>query len=62
MADASAVLLVPKTAVSDGKVIVTVAGKKTKQPVSVGRSDGEMIEIARGLKEGDAILATFKEE
>jgi len=56
------VLLVPKTAVSDGKVIVTVAGKKTKQPVSVGRSDGEMVEIARGLKEGDAVLATFKEE
>lgn len=62
VADASAVLLVPKTAVSDGKVIVTVAGKKTKQPVSVGRSDGEMVEIARGLKEGDAVLATFKEE
>ncbi|MGH7179747.1 MAG: hypothetical protein ACREJC_20390, partial [Tepidisphaeraceae bacterium] len=49
-------LLVPVSAVADGKVWVVGDGKETSADVLTGRSDGEMIEIVRGLSEGDEIL------
>ena len=62
VADARDVLVIPRTAVSNGKVRVEVGGEMSTRSVIVGRSDGKLIEVARGLKEGEVVLRTFKEE
>jgi multidrug efflux pump subunit AcrA (membrane-fusion protein) len=55
------VLLVPTTAVKDKKVWLHQSeGTDKEVEVTVGRSDGENVEIKSGLKEGDQVLTTAK--
>lgn len=54
------VLVVPVTAVrglvGKGSVWVLQDGKPVETPVSLGLSDGKVVEVKKGLKEGDNIL------
>ena len=55
------VLLVPTAAVSGGKVWVRDKdGKEEAKEVVTGRSDGKMIEIKKGVGEGEQVLAEAK--
>jgi HlyD family secretion protein len=49
-------LLVPLSAVSDGKVTVKKDGKTEEKPVKLGRSDGTNAEVVSGLSEGDEVV------
>lgn len=61
--DATGVLAVPAAAVADGKVRVrTASGVAEVREVVAGRTDGERVEIVRGLAEGDHVQATFKKD
>lgn len=52
------VLVLPVAAVSSGVVRVRGAdGKPQEKDVTVGRSDGTLVEIREGLSEGDEVLA-----
>lgn len=58
-------LLVPLTAVWRDKVWVSTIGpdgKRTEEPriVTLGKSDGENVEVKSGLSEGDAVLTQAK--
>jgi multidrug efflux pump subunit AcrA (membrane-fusion protein) len=54
---ADGLLLVPTSAVENGKAKV-LAGDKTEQEreVTTGRTDGKMIEIVKGLSEGEKVV------
>ncbi len=55
--DASDVLLVPASAVSKGRVKVKTSDGKTQwRDVITGHTDGEVIEIRDGLKEGEEVV------
>ena len=59
--EAEGVLLVPVAAVSGGKVWVRDKdGKEEAREVVTGRSDGKMIEIKKGVSEGDQVLSEGK--
>jgi len=58
--DVDGVLLVPTSAVANGKAWVRKDGQESEREVVTGRSDGKMIEIVKGLKEGDEILREAK--
>jgi RND family efflux transporter MFP subunit len=59
--EAEGVLLVPVAAVSGGKVWVRDKdGKEEAREVVTGRSDGKMIEIKKGVGEGDQVLSEAK--
>jgi multidrug efflux pump subunit AcrA (membrane-fusion protein) len=59
--EADNVLLLPVAAVSGGKVWVHGKdGQDTQKDVVTGRSDGKMIEIKKGLSDGDQVLAEGK--
>lgn len=60
--DATGVLLVPTAAVSGGKVMLVTGDKAEPREVVTGRSDGEQVEVVRGLNEGDRIKAKFKQD
>jgi multidrug efflux pump subunit AcrA (membrane-fusion protein) len=60
--DATGVLLVPADAVSGGKVMLKAGEKTEPRDVVAARSDGEQVEIVRGLNEGDRVLARFKKD
>ena len=49
-------ILVPKTAVADGKVSVKTDDGFEWRPVVVGKSDGKQTEIKKGLSEGEEIF------
>lgn len=51
-----AVLLVPLSAVADGKVTVKKDGKTEEKAVKLGRSDGANAEVVSGLNEGDEVV------
>ncbi len=54
-------LLVPVAALKDDKIWVHQSdGTDKETEVLVGRSDGEMVEIVRGVSEGDEVLAQAK--
>jgi multidrug resistance efflux pump len=59
-ADVDNVLLVPTSAVANGKAWVRKDGQETEREVTTGRTDGKMIEIVKGLKEGDEVLREAK--
>jgi len=59
-ADVENVLLVPTSAVAGGKAWVRKDGQETEREVTTGRTDGKMIEIVKGLKEGDEVLREAK--
>jgi multidrug resistance efflux pump len=50
------VLVLPVKAVSGGVVKVRTNGETVEKAVTLGRSDGELIEITGGLSEGDAVV------
>jgi hypothetical protein len=55
--DAKDVLLAPASAVSRGRVKLKLSGDDFEwRDVVTGASDGEMIEIRSGLKEGDEVF------
>jgi len=58
--DVENILLVPTGAVANGKVWVRKDGQETEREVTTGRSDGKMIEITKGLTEGDEVLREAK--
>ena len=58
--DVDGVLLVPTSAVANGKAWVRKDGQETEREVSTGRTDGKMTEIVKGLAEGDEILREAK--
>lgn len=57
--DAKSVLLLPKAAVSNGRVRAAV---DVTRDVVTGRTDGEHVEIVKGLSEGDEVMAKFDRE
>jgi len=58
--DVDGVLLVPTGAVANGKAWVRKDGQETEREVTTGRSDGKMIEVVKGLREGEEILREAK--
>ena len=58
--DVENVLLVPTSAVANGKVWVRKDGQETEREVVTGRSEGKMIEIVKGLSEGEEVLREAK--
>ena len=50
----------PTSAVANGKAWVRKDGQETEREVTTGRTDGKMIEIVKGLKEGDEVLREAK--
>jgi multidrug resistance efflux pump len=59
--EAEGVLLVPVAAVSGGKVWVRDKdGKEEAREVVTGRSDGKMMEIKKGVGEGELVLSEAK--
>ena len=60
-ADVDNVLLVPAGAVKEGKVWVRGKdGKESEREVTTGRTDGKMIEIRKGLTDGEEVLREAK--
>jgi multidrug resistance efflux pump len=60
-ADVDGVLLVPNGAVANGKVWVRGKdGTEVEREVTTGRSDGKMLEVRKGLTEGEEILREAK--
>ncbi|HWE96574.1 MAG TPA: hypothetical protein VG269_21620 [Tepidisphaeraceae bacterium] len=55
------VLLVPTTAVANSNVSLKAGDNIESRHVMTGRSDGKMIEIISGLKEGDEVLTQAKQ-
>jgi multidrug efflux pump subunit AcrA (membrane-fusion protein) len=54
-------MLVPNAAVTAGKVSVRGKdGQVTERNVVVGRSDGQSVEIRRGLSEGEEVIIPGK--
>jgi hypothetical protein len=54
-------LLVPSAAVTAGKVSVRGKdGQVSERNVVVGKSDGQMVEVRRGLSEGDEVVVPGK--
>lgn len=58
--DVENVLLVPTGAVANGKAWIRKDGQEVERDVVTGRTDGKMIEIVKGLAEGDEILREAK--
>lgn len=58
--DVDKVLLVPTSAVANGKVWVRKDGQETEREVVTGRSEGKMIEVIKGLSEGEEVLREAK--
>ena len=58
--DVENVLLVPTTAVANGKVWVRKDGQEAEREVVTGRSEGKMIEVVKGLSDGDEVLREAK--
>jgi multidrug efflux pump subunit AcrA (membrane-fusion protein) len=58
--DVDGVLLVPTSAVGNGKVWVRKDGQEAEREVTTGRSDGKMIEVVKGLREGEEVLREAK--
>ena len=58
--DVDGVLLVPTSAVANGKAWVRKDGQETEREVTTGRSDGKMIEVVKGLREGEEVLREAK--
>jgi len=58
--DVENVLLVPTSAVANGKAWVRKDGQDAEHEVVTGRTDGKMVEIVKGLKEGDEVLREAK--
>jgi HlyD family secretion protein len=60
---ATARLLVPRTLVQDGKVWVAdrVAGRAVSRPVTLGRPDGELVEVTAGLDASDKLISGGRE-
>jgi multidrug efflux pump subunit AcrA (membrane-fusion protein) len=54
--EAKDVLVLPIGCVSKGRVKVHADGKDTWRDIVVGKSDGEMVEIRQGLKEGEQVM------
>lgn len=59
-ADVDGVLLVPVSAVSNNKVWVRKDGQEVEREVVTGRSDGKMIEIRKGVTDGEEVLREAK--
>jgi multidrug resistance efflux pump len=60
-ADVDGVLLAPNGAVANGKVWVRGKdGKEVEREVTTGRSDGKMLEVRKGLTDGEEILREAK--
>jgi multidrug efflux pump subunit AcrA (membrane-fusion protein) len=62
VAELKGVLLLPVTAVKDeaGKKWVSKKGAEKPAEVKVGKTDGKMVEIVDGLREGDEVLSIPK--
>jgi multidrug efflux pump subunit AcrA (membrane-fusion protein) len=58
--DVEGILLVPTSAVANGKAWVRKDGQESEREVVTGRTDGKMIEVVKGLSEGDEILREAK--
>jgi multidrug efflux pump subunit AcrA (membrane-fusion protein) len=61
VAGAENVLEIPRSALveKEGREFVTVgAGAPRRQEIKTGISDGKMVEVLEGLKEGDRVLVT----
>jgi len=59
-ADVEGVLLVPTAAVANGKASVRKDGQEVEREVVTGRTDGKMVEIVKGLIEGEEVLREAK--
>ena len=58
--DVDGILLVPTSAIANGKAWVRKDGQETEREVTTGRSDGKSIEIVKGLTQGEEILREAK--
>lgn len=58
--DVDNALLVPTSAVANGKVWVRKDGREAEREVVTGRSDGKMVEVVKGLSEGEEVLREAK--